>query len=270
MQTTLIILFFSLAFMSCSSPKKVDSKKRSEYSKIVRLTDGNKVHEATLQLPGEFESRLPVVVIVHEWWGRTERMNEVARDITQAGYAALPVDLYGNGLTVETPREAQGLATPFYKNPRKGVELIEKIIAEVKKDPHVDPEKVVVIGYCFGGTQALNLARSGTTDVAGVVSFHGNLDSSLKAKKGMPKLLVLTGNSDPMVPPAQVKAFKKEMSGVDANLKLIGYPGATHAFTNPNATAKGKKFNIPIAYDATAANKSWAEFLKFMREVEGK
>jgi len=263
----IFISFSIVGLISCSHQKKSQAENKSDYSKTISFTGENKSFTSELRLPEKFDSPLPAVVIIHEWWGRTERMDEVAQRLTKEGYAALPVDLFGNGKTVETPAEAQKLATPFYKNPQKGVELLNQYVEKLSKDPHIDPKKIVVIGYCFGGTQALNLARSGA-DVAGVVSFHGTLDSSLKASSDMPALLVLNGGSDPMVPPAQVKAFKEEMKKANAKLEFITYPNATHAFTNPRATALGKKFNIPIAYDAKADQKSWQEFMDFMKEVK--
>lgn len=269
MHKTLIPFILLLFSVACASKKEKKPLANESYSKEISFSKEGKSFKADLKLPKKFSSPLPTVVIIHEWWGRTERMNEIARKLTDEGYAALPVDLYGGGKTVSTPSEAQNLATPFYKNPLKGVDLLKSYLAELRKDPHVNPDKIVVIGYCFGGAQALNLARTGA-DVAGVVSFHGNLDSTLKARSDMPSLLILHGGSDPMVPPAQVKDFKDEMKKAGVKYEFISYPGATHAFTNPNATAIGKKFNIPIAYDVKADEKSWNEFMKFMEKIEKK
>ena len=269
MQKILHSLFITLILVGCASKKQLLPAAKDSYSKEISFSHVGETYSAQLHLPEKFDSPLPVVLIVHEWWGRTERMKEIAEQLTENGYAALPVDLFGRGKTVEAPEKAQKLATPFYKNPQKGVELLNHYLERVRKDPHVNPKKIVVIGYCFGGTQALNLARSGAA-VAGVVSFHGNLDSALKASRKMPPMLVLNGGSDPMVPPAQVKGFKEEMRKAGAEYEFISYPNATHAFTNPEATAIGKKFNIPIAYDKDADEKSWEEFMEFMEKVKGK
>lgn len=269
MQNALPLMLFSLLLFSCSHKKNLKPGATDSYTKEISFSDDGKTFKADLKLPKKFDSPVPVVVIIHEWWGRTDRMDEIAESINSQGYAALPVDMYGGNKTAETPEEAQNLATPFYKNPQRGIEVLNHYLSSLRSDPHIDPKKIVVIGYCFGGTQALNLARRGA-DIAGVVSFHGNLNSSLKASQNMPPLLVLTGASDPMVPPAQVQGFKDEMKKANVKYDLISYPNATHAFTNPEATAIGKKYNIPIAYDKSADEKSWKEFLKFMEKIEKK
>lgn len=267
MQNVLRILVTLLFIVSCSHNKNLKPEASSAYTKTIKFEQDGKEFSAELRLPEKFSAPLPTVLIVHEWWGRTERMAEIAEELNKEGYAALAVDLYGNGKTVETPKEAQELATPFYKNPQKSIKILKEYLSRLSQDPHVDPEKFVAIGYCFGGTQVLNLARTGA-DLAGVVSFHGNLNSTLKASSKMPPLLILNGAADPMVPPVQVKEFKAEMKRAKANYELISYPNATHAFTNPQATAIGKKYNIPIAYDQSADKKSWMKFMEFLKKIE--
>jgi dienelactone hydrolase len=144
-----------------------------------------------------------------------------------------------------------------------GVDRLNRYIAEAKKDPHVDASKIYVIGYCFGGTQALNLARSGA-ELAGVASFHGGLESSLKSTGIRTKILAVNGLADPMVPPKHRQVFEKEMKGLKAKYKMVNYRDATHAFTNPKATEVGKKYNIPIAYNQEADEKAWKQLLKFL------
>jgi len=127
---------------------------------------------------------------------------------------------------------------------------------------------VGAIGFCFGGGVVLNMARMGA-DLPGVASFHGSLGTQNPAKPGAvkSKLLVMNGGADPFVKPEAVAAFKKEMDAAKADYRFIDYPGAVHAFTNPEATEKGKKFNLPLAYDADADRKSKAEMLKFFSGI---
>ena len=185
--------------------------------------------------------------------------------LNQEGFATLPVDLFGNNQTVDNPKDAGALATPFYQNPQTGVDRLNMYIAEAKKDPHVDASRIYVIGYCFGGTQALNLARSGA-ELAGVVSFHGGLDSSLKSQGIKARVLAINGLADPMVPQKQRNGFEKEMKALKAKYKVVNYKGATHAFTNPKATEIGKKYNIPIAYNKAADEGSWKNLLEFLKK----
>ena len=125
--------------------------------------------------------------------------------------------------------------------------------------------KVVVMGYCFGGTTALELARSGAP-LAGTAVFHGGLSTPMPAdaKKIKGPVLVMHGADDPTVPPAEVKAFKDEMNNAGVAMKFVSYPGAVHAFTNP---AAGNDNSKGAAYNATADKESWIEFEKFLKTV---
>jgi dienelactone hydrolase len=262
MKTTLSIIFMLIIAVACGHKKK-DMK--NSYSPVVSFEENNKEFQAKVKLPKKFKGKVPLVIVVHEWWGRTPYIIGRAEKLTQEGYAVLAVDLFGDGVTVETPKEAQALATPFYKDPQLGVNRLNQYIELAKKDPHIDSERIYVIGYCFGGTQVLNLARSGKK-VKGVVSFHGGLTSTLSGKNIPSEILVLNGGADPMVPAKDVAAFKKEMKKANAKFTFITYPGATHAFTNPKATQVGKKYNMPIAYDKKADEASWKELLKFLNK----
>jgi dienelactone hydrolase len=255
---------FSVLMMaySCAQIKKPNKK---FYSPEIFFRQKDQIYKAAVRLPKSMKEQVPLVVIVHEWWGRNDYIASRSDKLNQEGFATLAVDLYGDGKTTQTPDEAQSLATPFYQDPLKGVKLLNKYISLALKDPHVDPNKIFVIGYCFGGTQALNLARSGAK-VAGVVSFHGGLDSSLKSKGINAKILALNGLADPMVPATQRDGFEDEMKKIGANYKMINYKNATHAFTNPKSTEVGKKFKMPIAYNKAADESSWMELLRFIKQ----
>jgi dienelactone hydrolase len=136
---------------------------------------------------------------------------------------------------------------------------------ELRKQKHVDPKKLAAIGYCFGGTTVLELARSGA-DARGVVSFHGGLATTMPAKAGdlKARLLVCHGADDPFVKPAEVEAFKKEMSAAKADMTFIAYPGAVHSFTKK---AAGDDPSKGQAYNADADRESWAAMKKFFNEL---
>jgi dienelactone hydrolase len=138
----------------------------------------------------------------------------------------------------------------------------------LKQQETVDPTRIAAIGYCFGGGVVLNMARQGV-DLKGVASFHGNLTAVKPAQPGSikTKILVLHGGADKFITPEQIKAFKQEMKSAGADFKFISYPGALHSFTNPEATELGKRFNMPIAYNANADKKSWDELKKFLNAV---
>jgi dienelactone hydrolase len=218
--------------------------------------------------PAAGGGKRPAVLVVHEWWGNDAYTRKRADMLAELGYVALALDMYGNGKIVDNPKEAGPLSGEAYKN----MEVSEKRFAAARallaRQPDVDGSKIAAVGYCFGGRIVLEMARRGS-DLAGVVSFHGGLVTQAPAKPGAikGKLLVLNGAADPFVKPDQIAAFKKEMQDAGVTYTFIDYPGAVHAFTNPAATENGKKFNLPLAYDADADKKSWAEMQRFLQTV---
>jgi len=262
MKLALGLMLLALFSTACGSLKK---DKRPVYNPVVSFMEADQKFEASIALPKDFKDKVPLVIVVHEWWGRNEYAINRGKMLNENGYATLVVDMFGNNKTGETPAEAQALATPFYQNAQMGVDRLNKYIAVAKNNPHVDASKIFVIGYCFGGTQALNLARSGA-DIKGVVSFHGGLAAGLKATAIKAKILAINGLADPMVPAKERAAFDKEMKDLKANVKVVNYKGATHAFSNPAATEIGKKYNIPVAYNKAADEGSWKKLMTFLKK----
>lgn len=209
----------------------------------------------------------PAILVVHEWWGLNDYVKSRARQLAELGYIAMAIDLYGNGKRADNPADAGALATPFYKDPVMAKKHFDAAVAKLKEYAQVDSSNMAGIGYCFGGGMLINLARMGEP-LKGVVSFHGSLLGT-PADKNMlrSKLLVLHGNDDKFVPQTEVAAFKKQMDSIGASYKFVGYDGATHAFSNPNATAVGQKYQIPIAYNAAADTASWNEMKVFFKDL---
>jgi dienelactone hydrolase len=212
-------------------------------------------------------AKRPVVVVVPEWWGVTEYTKRRARMLADLGYFAIVADMYGDGKVAADPKEAQEYATPMYKDPNMGKDRIVAAMAKARTFGQADQHKVAVIGYCFGGSMALNAATMGT-NLNGVVCFHGGL-KTVPAVKGAVtgKILVLEGGADKFVPAEDIANFRKNLDTAGVSYKYITYPGATHAYTNPDATANGKKFKMPIAYNPSADKKSWAEMRMFLKKV---
>ena len=209
----------------------------------------------------------PGVLVVHEWWGLNEHSRNAARRLAEAGYVALALDMYGDGEVATHQHDAEALMNAVTKDPAVVAARFNAALAQLKQDPHVDPEKIAAIGYCFGGQVVLDMARAGA-DLDAVVSFHGLLATKTPAQKGKvtSRILVLTGDADPFNPPEQVEAFKKEMQAAAARFEVISYPGVKHGFTNPDASKYGMD---ALAYDARADKESWAEMLKLFKQVFG-
>ncbi len=137
-----------------------------------------------------------------------------------------------------------------------------------RRQSRVDAKRVAAIGYCFGGSVVLEMARAGE-DLRGAASFHGGLATEHPAKAGKvkAKVLVMNGADDPFVPAEQIEAFKKEMESAKVDYKFVNYSGAKHSFTNPAADANGAKFKLPLAYDAKADQASWSDLQSFLKSI---
>ncbi|THU34804.1 dienelactone hydrolase family protein [Niastella caeni] len=213
------------------------------------------------------DTKRPAILVIHEWWGLNDYPKMRARELAKLGYIAMAMDMYGNGLTTDSPSTAGKLATPFYTNPEKAKARIDAALVALKSYMQTDTSKIAAIGYCFGGGMVLNAARLGEP-FKGVVSFHGSLLGTPANKDLLKaKILVCHGADDPFVKKEEVDQFKKQMDSIQADYTFKAYPGAVHAFTNPKATEVGKQFNIPIAYNAAADSASWRDMQEFFNRI---
>lgn len=209
------------------------------------------------------EAKRPVVLVVHEWWGLNDYAKKRARQLAELGYLAFAIDMYGNGITADNPEQAGKLAEPFYQDPTMAKKRFDAALEKIKTFPQADTNQIAAIGYCFGGAQVLNMAKLGEK-LKAVVSFHGNI-VGVPVNKDLLKgnILVCHGAEDKFVSAKEVALFKKQMDSINAAYVFKSYPGATHAFTNPDATKTGEKFSIPIAYNAAADTASWNDMKAF-------
>jgi dienelactone hydrolase len=212
------------------------------------------------------KGKRPGVLVIHEWWGHNEHARTQARRLAKEGYVAFALDMYGKGKVATHPKDAQAFAQEATKDPQVVTARFNAALEELKRQPGVDPEKIAVVGYCMGGGIALEMARAGA-DVDAVATFHGTLKPrGAPAAKGKfrPDVLVQTGGADPMIPPDHVAAFEQEMKAAGVDAEVVTYPGAKHAFTNPDADKTGME---ALGYDAKADEESWEKATKFLKEV---
>ncbi len=185
--------------------------------------------------------------------------------MAQLGYVAFAIDMYGKGVVAKTQPEAAKMATAL-KNDRPTMRArINAALTVLKTRKEVDPKKIAAIGYCFGGTTALELARSGA-EISGVVSFHGGLTSPTPedAKNIKAKILICHGADDPFVPRDEVLAFVDEMKSAKVNYQINIYSDAVHTFTNP---ASGNDPTKGAAYNEQADRRSWEAMKDFFSEI---
>ncbi len=214
------------------------------------------------------KGKRPAVLVVHEWWGHNAYARKRANMLAELGYVALAVDMYGDGKQAQHPDDAGKFAGEVAKNKPLGKARFEAAMKLLRKQRNVDGNRLAAIGYCFGGSVVLEMARTGE-DLKGVASFHGGLGTDSPAQPGKVKAQVrsFTGADDKMIPVTQVEAFKQEMEKAGVNYKVVVYSGAMHSFTNPDADALGKQFNLPLAYNAEADKDSWTQAQAFLADV---
>ena len=207
----------------------------------------------------------PGVLVVHDWFGVSDYVKGRAEQLAKLGYVAFVADIYGKGVRPQTPQEAGAAAGKFKADRSLLRARVNAALDILEKNPNVDPARIAAIGYCFGGTTVLELARSGA-DIAGVVTFHGGLDTPTPedAKNIRCKVLILHGADDPLAPAAQVTALEDEMrkAGVDYQINLYG--GAVHAFTRKDS---GNDPSKGVAYNEKADQRSWQAMKDFFTEI---
>lgn len=265
-----VLLASTGLFSSC---KNNDEKKEPamKEAKLKEETVSYKLDSANMNnflvYDENIEGKRPAVLVIHEWWGLNDYAKMRARELAKLGYIAMAVDMYGDNKMGTDPKIAGQLATPFYQNPGMAKQRFDAAMAKLKENAHTDGSNVAVIGYCFGGAMALTMAKLGD-DLKGAVSFHGDLNV-VPADKNLLKaqILVCHGAVDSFVPQAEVDKFKKQMDSIGATYTFKAYEGATHAFTNPDATAMGQQFDLPIKYDAAADSASWKDMKEFFGKI---
>ena len=230
----------------------------------VTYTDGEATMKGFVVYDDAIKDKRPGIVMVHEWWGITKHIHNEARNFAEQGYTAFIADMYGDARTADNPKDAGALSSSVMKDPKAMESRFNAAKAELAKQASVNPQRIGAVGYCLGGAVVLNMARTGD-DLRAVAGFHASLGLNTPAPAPgtvKAKVLILNGADDPFVKKEQYEALKKDFDAAKADYRIVTYPGAVHAFTNPEATELGKKFNLPLKYDAKADQESKAEAAK--------
>ena len=270
----MVLLTGTVIFTSCNDQQntsEADTTKDStgvvslKEDSVSYMLDG-KEYKGYVVYNENNKDKRPAILVVHEWWGLNDYSRSRAKQLATMGYIAMATDMFGNGQTAADPGQAQVLATPFYKDPQLAKARLDAAINKLKEYAQTDTANIAAIGYCFGGYVVLNAAKLGS-NLKGVVSFHGGLGGA-PVKKEMIKadILVCHGEADDFVK-AEVEPFKKSMDSAGVSYTFKSYADATHAFTNPGSTENGKKFNMPIQYNAAADTASWNDMKLFFNKI---
>jgi dienelactone hydrolase len=229
----------------------------------IEYRDGDAVLEGFLCYDEALPGPRPTVLISHAWGGRDDFVERKARRLAWQGYACFALDNFGKGKRGVTAEECSALMMPFMNDRAMLLKRLQAGLAAVKNLPIVDTRRMAIMGFCFGGLCALDLAR-GNADIRGAVSFHGMLKpSGLTEPKIRAKVLMLHGYDDPMAPPEDVLAVAREFTAAGADWQLHAYGQTVHAFTNPKANNRAGG----MQYDEAADRRSWHALEEFLAEV---
>jgi dienelactone hydrolase len=250
----------SLGFLSIASVSMA-----KVITQTVEYAHGDTVCQGTLSYDDARKGPRPAILIVHDWMGVTDHQKEQAERLAALGYVALAADVYGKGVRPTSRDEASALAGRFYKDRGLLRARLRAGLDWLAGRPQADPSRLAVIGYCFGGAGALELARSGAP-LRAVVTFHGSLAAAdtADARNIRAKVLVLHGADDPFVKQEEVRAFMDEMRAGQVDWQLVQYGGAVHSFTDRRA---GVDAGMGAAFNEAADRRSWRAMRDFLEET---
>ncbi|HUI11300.1 MAG TPA: dienelactone hydrolase family protein [Bacteroidota bacterium] len=236
-------------------------------TELVEYKQGDVVLQGYISFDESATGKRPGIVVIHDWMGVSDDTKMRTEMLAKLGYVALAADIYGKGVRPSNAQEAMAEAGKFYKDRALLRARAKAGLDFLMGRPEVDPSRVAVMGYCFGGGAALELAMTGAP-LKGVVTFHGSLSTPTPedAKNIKGKVLVLHGADDPFVKQSDVTAFMDEMRKAGVDWELVQYSGAVHAFTIRSAGSNNSK---GTAYNAEADRRSWQAMKDFFQEIFG-
>jgi dienelactone hydrolase len=256
MKAAIILGFLSIAL---SAPATI-------VTKHVTYKQGNTELEGYLAYDDSNTRSRPGIMVVHDWNGLDGYEEGRTRMLAELGYVAFAVDIYGKGIHPTTDKENGELAGKYKSDRPLYRARLQAGLDELKAQRFVDTSRIAAIGYCFGGTGVLELARSGA-DIKGIVSFHGGLDSDTNDAANIRcKVNIQHGELDPLSPLKQVNDLKKELDAAHVDYSVTLYANAVHAFTEKDA---GNDPSKGVAYNELADKRSWTAMKAFFNELFG-
>lgn len=273
------LTFIAIALILAACKSETKDKEKEQVSTVMKKNDVKIVGE---EITYETDSTImkgyiahdelltgkrPGIIVVHEWWGHDDFARNKADELAELGYVALAVDMYGQGKQAKHPDEAMEFSSSVMKNFDTAKKRFVAAMETLKADENVDPEKISAIGFCFGGTVSLSMANSGL-DLDAVAVFHSGLGLPVMPSKDLKaKLLIQNGADDAMTTEDQIKNLKNQLDAVNADYEYIAYEGVKHSYTNKDADSIAKKYELPLAYDKEAAEKSWERMTRFFENI---
>ena len=238
---------------------------------LISTTDDGVQLISYVALPENAADDKPVagILVAPEWWGVVEHPKNVTERLAKAGYAAVAMDVYGEGKLTSDAAQANIWMEQVLENPDMLMARCRLILNDFSDQLAVDGDNLGAIGFCFGGKIVLDMAREGMP-IKAVATFHGNPSPKQPAdEKFTAKVLVAHGHEDSMVSMEAIEGLKAELDGADVDYTIDVYDGAKHGFTNPQADERAAKNSVDLGYNETAAKQSWDNMLEFMKDNLG-
>lgn len=267
-----LIQFLLVAFILTACSKSDEEQTAEVQASIV----GEKVSYSTedltmngyLAYDESIEGPRPGILVVHEWWGHDEYARSRADSLARLGYVALALDMYGEGKQAAHPEDAQKFSGQVMSNFETAKTRFQEALETLKGHPNVNPDQIGAVGYCFGGSVAIAMANAGV-DLDGVAAFHAGLQLPVMPEEGTTtsRIIVMNGADDPFITEEQVSNLTSAMEAAGVDFNYISYEGVKHSFTNPEATARGEEFGLPLEYNEEADRKSWERMKEFFEET---
>ncbi len=234
-------------------------------SRTIDYKIGDQSFEGVFVYPTSAKGKIPGVVMVHNWMGVSDETKKQAERVAKLGLAVFAVDVYGKGVRPKNQQEAAATSGKYKGDRKLFRERVLRGLQVLREQKEVDPAKVMAVGYCFGGTGVIELARAGA-DVQAVVSFHGGLDSPNPAdgKNIKATVLALQGADDPFVKATDIAAFQNEMRTNNVDWDMTVYGGAVHSFTD---TSAGSDPKTGQAYNEKADQRSFEALTALVNDL---
>jgi len=218
---------------------------------------GGKTYQGYLAYNASDSEPRPGVLLVHEWWGLNDYVKRRADQLAALGFVALAVDMYGDGRVAQHPDEAKAFSSQVMQDWPSARARLEAAMTALRENPRVNGERMAAIGYCFGGGVVMNMALAGMP-LDAAISFHGSPTQAVDKPQPFDGLVrIYNGEDDSMVEPQALDDMAATLEKNGADVRVVQYPGAKHAFTNPDADRLAKEYDLPLAYNAAADAASW-------------
>lgn len=224
---------------------------------IFEYSTGGETYQGYLARNVNDSEARPAVLVVHEWWGLDDYARARADQLAALGFVALAVDMYGGGQATTHPDQAGEFSARVMEDWPAARASLEAAMSQLSEHPAVANTGMAAIGYCFGGGVVMNMALSGMP-IEAAISFHGSPTQAVRTPQAFEGVVrIHNGDADPLVTREDLTTMARTLEEQGADVQVINYPDARHAFTNPGADAIGEELGMPLGYDAAADAASW-------------